>query len=157
MKSVTATVTVVILAFAVAQYQTNSAQILFENICKILGSYSILKSRPENASGLFPQGCRWRDASIKSTTPPLGFWDIRYYEYWNESTGTWSSEQPSACRIQPIPFQTFLSDHLDDGNKQKNFTSRWRCVGDDYCIFENLWYNQGKFYYLTDDIDGMVR
>ena len=153
MKGFTATVAVVILAFAVAHYQPNSAHNLLQKLKNTLFSYSTSKSRPGNAAGIFAQGCRWRDAPLERTTATTSesFWDVQHYEYWNESTQTWSSEQPNACRLRPVPFNSSLVE-----NKSNKPSTRRRCAGDDYCVFENLWYSQGKFYYLTDDKNGMV-
>jgi hypothetical protein len=147
----TVAVTVVVFASIVAQYQPDSAQAVLKKLKHILHSYSTSKSGPGSATGVFAQDCRWRDAapSPLNTRTAQGFWDVRHYEYWNETTQTWSLEQPSACRLQPLPFDTSSSLTTP--------SSTWRrCAGDDYCIFQNLWYNQGKFYYLTDDKDGMV-
>ncbi|KAH7622038.1 hypothetical protein Ndes2526B_g02863 [Nannochloris sp. 'desiccata'] len=145
---------VVIFGFAVAQYQTNSAQNLLQKVINTLNSYSVSKPGPGSAAGIFAQGCRWRVAPRRKTAagPSQGFWDVRHYEYWNESTQKWSSEQPDACRIQPLLFKSSLSRNNKDNDTP---STKRRCVRDEYCVFKNLWYNGGKFYYLTDDKDGM--
>jgi hypothetical protein len=159
MKSFTATTgAVVIFALVVAQYQPNSARVALQKLNHALNKYSVSNFKPGNAAGIFAQDCRWRDAppSKPATRGAFqGFWDIRHYEYWNESTQTWSTEQPAACILQTVLYENSL---LGGTNKENNNpSSKRRCVGNEYCVFQNLWYNQGKFYYLTDNEDGMVR
>lgn len=154
--SVATSVALVLFALAVGQYQTNSAHKLLSKIANTLSSLFFSRTGPGNAAGIFAQGCRWRDAPVRKPAAgsSQGFWDIRHYEYWNETTHEWSLQQPAACRLQPLLFKDSLLRKDKDNNSP---STQHRYVQNDYCVFENLWYNEGKFYYLTDDADGMVR
>jgi len=153
--SAATSVALVFFAFAVGQFQTNSAHELLQKLGNTINTLFVSKTGPGKAAGIFAQGCRWRDAPLRKTAAgsSQGFWDVRHYEYWNETTQEWSLQQPAACRLQPLLFENSLLRNNKDNDSP---STKRRCVQDDYCVFENLWYNEGKFYYLTDDTHGMV-
>ena len=113
---------------------------------KLLPSLIKPRPRPSRAEGFFSAGCRWRDAV---NDKKLAFWDIRDYEYWNETSKSWSSEQPAACRVQldaPTPEYQWYNDSRTTVNCNAN-----------HCIIDNLWYNDGRFFLLSDQENGTVR
>ena len=143
---------VVLCAFAATQFDHNKRQQLHLYIDDTLASLSnSIRSRwsTKGGAGYFPDGCRWRDAALPSGAPPPAFWEVRNYEYWNETQNAWSSEQPPACLLQPVvppPLWQWANDSR----------TGMECIKH-HCIVNNVWYNQGRFFYLTDDENGTVR
>ena len=47
--------------------------------------------------GVFPVGCRWRNAQPQSARPQL--WDVEAYEFWDEAGRRWAPQRPAACTV----------------------------------------------------------
>jgi hypothetical protein len=78
------------------------------------------------------------------------FWEVRQYEYLDPSTGQWVEERPAACgQHSSEPLQ----EHAWHGGSPK---SEIECKGY-YCIYRNLWFNNGHFYLITDPATPRVR
>jgi protein O-GlcNAc transferase len=91
--------------------------------------------------GTFPRGCQWRDVSSNASSSV-------HYQYWQqgEDGGSWTDEQPPACRLQgyaspgpPRPWRMFR------GNPRTEVVPGPHAVS-----YRNLWYNAGRWYALVD-------
>jgi hypothetical protein len=129
----------------------------------------------DGARGFFPPGCRWRDArnevspatnlspraqcsprsqltrclhAASLQTEPV-FWDVREYEYWDEAAGAWGAAQPAACLLDPPP--------VPAGWVGANASATTQRCAPEYCIYHNVWYNQGRYYHLHDGAATVVR
>ena len=132
---------VIVVLLAVAATQFDAARQLL-NLDFIIGP----KSSGASDLGFFPPGCRWRTLPSAKQS---GFWDVAAYEYWDEDENRWSEVQPAACRLPKPPLPT---NYRLANNSQTSSSCNGR-----YCLIENVWYNQGRFYYLTDEANGTVR
>ena len=140
---------VVLCAIFATQLNSNAGTVISKTIWDIVETIFPPKFNTlpwDDVSNLhFPDGCQWRDA-FNSTKP--NFWDIRHYEYWDESTNEWVKNQPAACRLT-------LEQPSSDYAWKNASRSGFHCTAE-YCIINNMWYNQGRFFYLTDDEAGIV-
>ena len=100
-------------------------------------------------------------------------WSCHGVEYLSSDGQEWVREQPAECRLQAVPLATWAGDRaaLRLGNSSVSWGSsstmstwgleQWlsqqrqtvasdvRCAGS-YCLFRNLWYGGGQFYFLQD-------
>lgn len=114
----------------------------------------------------FPTDCCWRTVGMlprpalsSNKTAMRHMWRIQHYEYWAPPLQAWVAEQPAACRLQPLPLQEWLQrqggplleeqPQLGQRRPLERLASGRRCE-QAYCIFTNLWYNGGRFYFLRD-------
>lgn len=94
-----------------------------------------------DARGHFPRGCKWREVYM-SDKPPK-FWGVRRYEYWDEAARNWTETQPAACVIRGVA--------QPQDWRWRNGSPRTAVdCKQYYCIYENLWFNNGRFYLLVD-------
>ncbi|KAL4853094.1 hypothetical protein ACK3TF_005878 [Chlorella vulgaris] len=101
-----------------------------------------------DAQGFFPKGCKWREVHRKGEEP--GFWDVRRYQYWDDVRSNWTDRQPDSCIIKG------LANPGPSGWRWRNGSPRSaaHCY-DKYCIYDNLWFNNGRFYLLVDGDTGV--
>ncbi|PSC72084.1 EGF domain-specific O-linked N-acetylglucosamine transferase [Micractinium conductrix] len=93
-----------------------------------------------DARGFFPVGCKWREVYRKGEEP--GFWGLRRYQFWDAKRGAWGDAQPAACGVRGMSPQ---------GRRWRNGSPRSAAnCNDKYCIYDNLWYNNGRWYLLVD-------
>ncbi|EFN54929.1 expressed protein [Chlorella variabilis] len=101
-----------------------------------------------DARGFFPKGCKWREVYRKGQEP--GFWDVRTYQYWDSVRSNWTDRQPSACTPRG------LSNPGAHGWRWRNGSPRSAAhCNDKYCTYDNLWFNNGRFYLLVDGEAGV--
>ncbi|KAL4450135.1 hypothetical protein ABPG77_010804 [Micractinium sp. CCAP 211/92] len=99
-----------------------------------------------DARGFFPVGCKWREVHPKGSEP--AFWDVRQYQYWDKARGNWTDTQPAACIVRGMRSPTHW--------KWRNGSPRTAAhCNDKYCIYDNLWFNNGRFYLLVDGETGV--
>ncbi|KAK9813868.1 hypothetical protein WJX73_002532 [Symbiochloris irregularis] len=104
------------------------------------------------ARGIFPQGCKWRDTQSGAGSHKKELWDVQQYEFWDEGRQRWTNNRPSAC-LQPGTKD--LARHQWRGGSPRTEAN---CTIT-HCIYENLWYNNGRFYLLVDGdkpVDGWM-
>jgi hypothetical protein len=113
-------------------------------IWPLLGPHLPQKHSNDDARGYFPKGCEWR---LAPRSRGLDFWDVRRYEYrsGNDTVG-WSEDQPSACRLQAsVPAKNWKWPNAS--------RSSMKCTRH-HCVYSNIWYNNGAWYYVSDEEDG---
>lgn len=139
LRSTALAVAVVLFAAGVVQIQ-NPAAAAIKWIAQPFRRPSI-----DPARGYFPKGCHWRTVRPKHPQP---FWGVQQYEYWDGAAQAWSTVQPAACRLQ-------LPGPQEPMTWPNNSRTGIHCT-EHHCILNNLWYNSGQFYSLTDDKGGAV-
>ncbi|KAK9828787.1 hypothetical protein WJX72_002076 [[Myrmecia] bisecta] len=98
----------------------------------------------EETRGIFPRGCKWRD--VQYTGAKKTFWHEEEYEYWDARLQKWTGTLPAACTVPGL--------QNPEGWTWRNNTPRTEVVCTaTHCIYENLWYNNGRFYLLVDGPD----
>uniref|UniRef100_A0A1D1ZZ55 Glycosyltransferase 61 catalytic domain-containing protein n=1 Tax=Auxenochlorella protothecoides TaxID=3075 RepID=A0A1D1ZZ55_AUXPR len=89
--------------------------------------------------GPFPIGCRWRDAQSQQNAG-LRFWDVRRYEWWDGKA--WTPDMPKACLERGVDAAAWS---WPGGTPRTEVSCQ-----DMQCTYQNLWYNNGRFYILVD-------
>lgn len=127
---------------------------LFNKQIPLVGLQPFDPSIPQNS--YFPEGCVWRDVEPNGST---AFWQKREYEYliqarnpschrnvtekcWDER---WTREQPLACRLRTTRMNGFL-------HRLSNLETTVDCT-ESHCVIDNLWYNNGMFYGVFEQMD----
>lgn len=107
------------------------------------GTYQLIGNKTYHPShGIFPKGCKWRPVTEEGKE---GY----DYVFWDFSSKTWTSEKPAACsptgypKPGPPPPWTF--------NKRTPRTEV--TCSNDHCMYNNLFYNRGRWYALVDGPD----
>ncbi|PRW56929.1 glycosyltransferase family 61 [Chlorella sorokiniana] len=100
-----------------------------------------------DARGFFPKGCKWREVQEKGEDP--GMWGLRRYQYWDAASRNWTEQQPAACVVPGL-------DPKEHKWRWRNGSPRSAAdCNDNYCLYENLWFNNGRFYLLVDGEEGI--
>lgn len=95
------------------------------------------------ANGIFPVGCKWREVVNQGSEPK--FWDIRDYEYWDTYTRQWSPKKPAACFMKGV-----VNPNPSNWSWRQHSPRSAVSCKEYYCMYENLWFNNGRFYLLVD-------
>ncbi|CAL8471513.1 g11055 [Coccomyxa elongata] len=93
------------------------------------------------ANGVFPVGCKWRDVQREGTDKE--FWAVEEYEFWDDVKQTWTSKQQPGCIVEGHACLGWATEREGSPRSEVNCTVT-------HCIYENLWYNNGRFYLLVD-------
>ena len=113
------------------------------------GGYGARHIEGKNAGNFFPKGCVWRDIPKEND---IDSWGVRRYEYFDEHTEEWSMQQPNACRLDlksSKVWRRHVSLGENDREEIEKLSSEIQC-NNNYCIFKNLWYNDGHWYILAE-------
>lgn len=130
----------------------------------------------------FPQGCRWRTlGSLPATgmstnrTVAKQTWEapgVRN-EYWDPAAQAWTGEQPPGCRLRTLPPGQWLAGGGGQPGAAGQQGARvsgqqvrqrdWPWDGPvsgvqcevAYCMYTNLWYSGGLFYFLAEERDNV--
>ncbi|GMH43593.1 hypothetical protein BSKO_11515 [Bryopsis sp. KO-2023] len=78
---------------------------------------------------IFPLDCQWQD-------------EEGVLRFWNASLGAWGPEIPLACFVEGEASSKFEFK----GHTPRSDVS----CQQEFCLFTNLWYNNGKFYFFAD-------
>ncbi|EIE21972.1 hypothetical protein COCSUDRAFT_66769 [Coccomyxa subellipsoidea C-169] len=100
------------------------------------------------ANGVFPAGCKWRD--VQHDGGEKDFWAVEEYEYWDEGKQVWTSKRPPACIVQGhAGSNEWETERLGSPRTEVNCTVT-------HCVYQNLWYNNGRFFLLVDGPDAVT-
>ena len=70
---------------------------------------------------------------------------MRRYQYWDDVRSNWTTRQPAACTVRSAANPGTLGWRWRNGSPR----SAAHC-NDKYCIYDNLWFNNGRFFLLVD-------
>ncbi|CAL5223424.1 g5938 [Coccomyxa viridis] len=94
---------------------------------------------------VYPVGCKWRD--VQPEGRQHGFWDIVKYEYWSQAAQQWVAKMPEACMVRgEDSTRKWSTKYRGPARTEVN-------CSDTHCIYDNLWYTNGRFYLLVDGPD----
>eukprot|EP00798_Chlamydomonas_sp_ICE-L_P009430 gene9430-4060_t len=88
--------------------------------------------------GTYPKNCKWREVNTAGSKESE-------YQFWDAASSTWIDERPEACAPTGVPAPG------PPGWKFLNGTPRTEVkCSEAHCIFDNLYYNNGKWYAIVD-------
>ena len=70
---------------------------------------------------------------------------MRTYEYWDSARGEWTLQQPAACLVRGVANPDPRAWKWRNGSPRTAADCK-----DYYCTYQNLWFNNGRFYLLVD-------
>ncbi|KAK9836079.1 hypothetical protein WJX84_007267 [Apatococcus fuscideae] len=79
----------------------------------------------------------------------MSFWAIQKYEYWDPHEAAWTPRFPAACEVKGLANPPGYEWRLGTPRTEVNCTPS-------HCIYDKLWYNNGRYYLLVDGAKPVV-